>query len=87
MSPATWFDYALSFDIFAKKPELRLPSGETKYNTVIGCMSTLVLVGATALAGYMSFDDILNNKDKMTYITHSVKEDFFTSSDTITLVD
>ena len=65
----------LMFDIFAKKPELRLPSGKSRYETLIGCMSTLVLVGAVGFYGYMSFKE---GKDrKQDYIIHSEVEDFF----------
>ena len=62
-------------DIFAKKPELRLPSGKTRYETLIGCMSTLVLVGGVGFYGYMSFKE--GHDKKNDYIIHSEAEDFF----------
>jgi len=39
-------DGSMSIDIFAKKPELRLPSGEKKYNTCIGWCCTMIYYAA-----------------------------------------
>lgn len=42
-------DKLLSSDIFAKKPELRLPNGKKKYNTCIGWLCTLIYIAALVL--------------------------------------
>ena len=39
----------ISFDMFAKRPELRLPNGKTKYNTFTGCMCSLMTLGVIIL--------------------------------------
>ena len=39
----------ISFDMFAKRPELRLPNGKTKYNTLQGCMCSLMMLGVIVL--------------------------------------
>lgn len=35
--------------MFAKRPELRLPNGKTKYNTLQGCMCSLMMLGVIVL--------------------------------------
>ena len=44
----------LSLDIFAKKPQLRLPNGEKKYKTCIGWFFTIIYIAG--IAAYLYFD-------------------------------
>lgn len=44
---------ALCIDIFAKKPELRLPSGKKKFDTCLGFSCTLIYFAA--LIAYIAF--------------------------------
>ena len=47
-------DKIMQGDLFAKKPQLRLPSGETKYNTCIGSFCTLIFWAA--IGAFIYFD-------------------------------
>ena len=60
----------LEIDLFAKKPELRLPNGSTRYTSFIGCMCTLVYVAVIVLFGAFTMDELMNNKQ--TYVSNSV---------------
>ena len=54
------FSAPLEIDLFAKKPELRLPSGSTRYTSLIGCMCTLVYMAAVVLFGFFTLRDIVD---------------------------
>ena len=64
-------DMMISNDIFAKKPELRLPDGSRKYNTFFGCCFSYcyfaILVGFIFLVvmGLLEID-----KNHLTSITY-----------------
>ena len=53
----------LEIDLFAKKPEMRLPNGSTRYTSFIGCMCTLVYIAAVLLFGFFTMRDIVDRKD------------------------
>ena len=64
------FDACLSPDIFAKTPQLRLPSGQKKYNTFFGCCFTLLyfaILGAFIFFVTMGLVEI--DKNMMTRVT------------------
>ena len=58
-------DSIISIDIFAKKPQLRLPTGQKKYNTFIGCMCTLLYVVLLLGCAYFIVTDCLDLNKKM----------------------
>ena len=53
----------LEIDLFAKKPEMRLPSGSTRYTSFIGCMFSLVYMAAVVLFGFFTMRDIVDRND------------------------
>ena len=59
----------IAMDVFGKKPELRLPSGSTRYNTLMGCcctlLYTLVLIGFLGLKG-MEYNGEMHRMTSMT---------------------
>ncbi len=74
----------ISFDLYAKRPELRLPNGKTKYNTHQGCLCSLLMVGAViffALASVrnMFLDSEFPDEDPQLDILlmNSVERDYF----------
>ena len=56
------FDSILMIDLFAKKPELRLPSGSTRYTSLTGCVCSLAYIAAVVLFGILTLRDIIDRK-------------------------
>ena len=54
------FDSVLDVDLFAKTPQLTLPSGRKKYNSCIGCMLTVIYVAVLAALIYFLIDERLD---------------------------
>lgn len=53
----------LEIDLFAKKPEMRLPNGSTRYTSFIGCMCSLVYMAAVVLFGIFTMRNIVDRND------------------------
>ena len=53
-------------DLFAKKPELRLPSGSTRYTSMTGCLCSLIYIVVVLSFGFISLRDILDKNEVTT---------------------
>ena len=65
--------------MFAKKAELRLPNGSTRYTSLTGCICTLVYLAAVALFGFFTMRDMVDKK--FTNVSYSVQKDFWSPLD------
>ena len=54
------FDSLFMIDLFAKKPELRLPSGSTRYTSLTGCLCSLAYIAAVVLFGLLTIQDLID---------------------------
>ena len=50
-------DSLLFFDLFARKPELRLPTGKRHYSTCIGCLCSILYLAAIVVLPVFYFRD------------------------------
>lgn len=65
----------LEIDLFAKKPQLRLPNGSKRYTTLIGCVCTLLYIAAVAAFGFFTLRDIIDMKNVT--VSQSVQRSFW----------
>jgi len=65
----------LEIDLFAKKPQMRLPNGSKRYTTLIGCVCTLLYIAAVAVFGFFTLRDTIDMKNVT--VSRSVQRDFW----------
>ena len=69
----------VAIDIFGKRPQLRLPSGKTKYKTGIGCCCTLLYLIIVIGFGLLKGNEWREDKNRMTVLTNTIQEERYDS--------
>ena len=67
----------ISMDMYGKKPELRLPSGATSYNTATGCICTLLMLVLVLGFGALSLIESIERSNVLA--VHEIEEGYFDS--------
>ena len=75
-------DTLMEMDMFARKPELRLPSGKTSYNTAIGCCCTVILFLIVVAFGGLTMLGLLDTSDSSALsrnvsMSHAIDANYF----------
>ena len=69
----------LEIDLFAKKVELRLPNGSTRYTTFTGCICTLLYLALVFVFAFYTMRDIVDRK--RSFVSTKVEKDYWDALD------
>ncbi len=67
----------VAMDIFGKKAELRLPSGSTKYKTMIGCCCTILYLLVIVLFCLMKGQEYSSKMQLMTSVSSTIEQEYY----------